>query len=629
MLSQEVEEQLAEHLVKRIEDINTFILKKIGGDIKYISTLKPSQAYQLGQILKYGGSYNEIAKELAKVSGKNVQDIYKIFEEVAKSNKEFAKDFYKYRNMDFIPYSKDYGLQSQVNSIATLTANTYLNIANTSAIGLIQGGEFKQLKTAYQNVIDKAILSIVQGKEDYYSLMRNTLKELGGNGLVQYENGYTRRLDSAVRMNILDGMRQLNNETSKRFGKEYGADGVEISVHAYPAPDHADIQGRQFSDIEFEKLEIGDIAKDYKGNIYDGADKRRISEYNCYHKIFPVVLGVSEPEYTDKELRAIQEENELGFEYNGKHYTMYEGTQLQRRLELEARKQKDTQILARASGDIELAQQSQKKINQINFRYNELCKASGLMPKKQRMSVSGYRKIGVSKEKNIKDKDFNTLLNSLRNKQVEIEDDIINFKDTELRDDQLRQLDYLTDKYNHNAKYNKINPDSTRKLKLRSMDLGEYTYGKSTNLSHEIILNDKFFKNKSKAKVIKEEKINSDANWHYPVPEDKMSIYTITHEYGHTLEYEYFKEMKYKATNYISYKELDKNLRDTIMNNAISKLPEKITITEFKKKYLSKYAISKRNNEWFAETFTKYMLSNKQDVWTEAFGEWLEGYFNE
>ena len=251
------------------------------------------------------------------------------------------------------------------------------------------------LKTAYNNIIDKAIISIMQGKQDYYSAMRDSLKEIGSNGIVQYESGITRRLDSAVRMNILDGIRQVNNETAKRFGKEYGADGVEISVHAYPAPDHADIQGRQFSDIEFEKLEVGDIAKDYKGNIYDGADKRRISEYNCYHKIFPVVLGVSEPEYTDRELRAIQEENELGFEYNGKHYTMYEGTQLQRRLELEARKQKDTQILARASGDIELAQQSQKKINQISFRYNELCKASGLKPKKQRMSVSGYRRIAV------------------------------------------------------------------------------------------------------------------------------------------------------------------------------------------------------------------------------------------
>ena len=53
MLSQEVEEKLANILVTRIEETNTYILKKIGETIKQISTLTPSQAYQIQQILKY------------------------------------------------------------------------------------------------------------------------------------------------------------------------------------------------------------------------------------------------------------------------------------------------------------------------------------------------------------------------------------------------------------------------------------------------------------------------------------------------------------------------------------------------------------------------------------------------
>lgn len=422
MLRQEIEEQLAERLVNRIEETNTFILQKIGNAIKTISTLTPSQAYQISQILKYGGSYEEIAKELARVSGKNVKDIYKIFDEVAKNNKQFAKDFYKYRGIDYIPYNKDLALQQQVRSIATITANTYKNIANTSIIGLIENGEFKQLKQAYQDIIDKAILSVTQGKQDFYSSMRNTLKEIGRNGIVQYESGRTRRLDSAIRMNMLDGIRQLNNETSIRFGKEYNADGVEISVHSNPAPDHADIQGRQFSNEEYEKLEAGDIAKDYKGNIYDGADKRQISTYNCYHKIFSIVLGVSKPEYTDEQLKKIQEDNQKGFEYEGKHYTNYEGTQLQRRIETEIRKQKDTQILAKASGDKDLIEESQKKITQLTHKYNDLCKISGLLPKKQRMTVSGYVRTKVEKIKTYRK--FNTIDNikddTDYNKMIEI-----------------------------------------------------------------------------------------------------------------------------------------------------------------------------------------------------------------
>ena len=400
MLSQEVEERLANYLVERIEDTNTFILKKIGNAIKTISTLSPSQAYQISQILKYGGTYEEIARELAKASGKNIQDIYKMFEEVAKTNKQFAKEFYKYRGIDFIPYAKDIGLQQQVNSIATLTANTYRNIVNTKGIGFLfkdLNGQmyFKNIKQTYQEVIDKAILSVAQGKESFYQEMRNTLKQIGGNGLVMYESGRVRRLDSAIRMNILDGIRQLNNETSIRFGQEYDADGIEISVHSNPAPDHADIQGRQFSKEQYAILESGGIATDYKGNTYDGANKRHISEYNCYHKMFSIVLGVSKPEYTDEQLKKIQQDNEKGFEYNGKHYTNYEGTQLQRRIETEIRKQKDTNILAKASGDNDLAGTSELKIRQLTHKYNDLCKISGLKAQKQRMSVSGYRRSKV------------------------------------------------------------------------------------------------------------------------------------------------------------------------------------------------------------------------------------------
>ena len=287
-------------------------------------------------------------------------------------------------------------------SIANLTANTYLNISNTSVVGYVfkdnQGNKiFKNIEQTYQEIIDKAILSISQGKKDFYSEMRDTLKQLGQSGLVEYQSGRTRRLDSAVRQNMLDGIRQLNQETSLRFGQEYGADGVEISVHEAPAPDHADIQGRQFSNEEYEKLENGEIAKDIKGNTYDGAEKRHIAELNCYHKAFNIVIGVSKPEYTDKQLKEILEDNEKGFEFEGKKYTMYEGTQLQRRIETEIRRQKDTQILAKASGDKELIGEAQRKITLFNKKYNNLCNISGLKPKKQRMSVIGYKRIDINK----------------------------------------------------------------------------------------------------------------------------------------------------------------------------------------------------------------------------------------
>ena len=71
---------------------------------------------------------------------------------------------------------------------------------------------------------------------------------------------------------------------------------------------------------------------------------------------------------------------------------MYEGTQLQRRLETEIRKQKDTQILGIASDNKELIYNAQYKITQLTNRYRELSKISGLPTKMEKMRVVGYKR---------------------------------------------------------------------------------------------------------------------------------------------------------------------------------------------------------------------------------------------
>ena len=76
---------------------------------------------------------------------------------------------------------------------------------------------FKDIQQAYYEIIDRGILAISQGKETFQTEMRRIMKQLGNNGVVLYESGRTRRLDSAIRMNILDGIRQVNQETANRF----------------------------------------------------------------------------------------------------------------------------------------------------------------------------------------------------------------------------------------------------------------------------------------------------------------------------------------------------------------------------------------------------------------------------
>ena len=274
-----------------------------------------------------------------------MQDIYKIFEEVAKNNKQFAKQFYQYRGIDYIPYSKDIALQNMVKSIGDITAQTYINISRTRGIGFLfedLNGQryFKNIQQAYYEIIDRGILSINQGKETFQTEMRRIMKQLGNNGVVLYENGRTRRLDSAVRMNILDGIRQVNNETSRRFGEEYGSNMVEVSHHTNSAPDHIDtVDGKQFvirqqiaSGIEKEiKLEdIQGTKVKVKGKWYDDYDtinnslERKVSTLNCRHYPFEGILGISKPSYTKKQIEKDKKKNLDGFDFEGKHYTMYE-----------------------------------------------------------------------------------------------------------------------------------------------------------------------------------------------------------------------------------------------------------------------------------------------------------------
>lgn len=423
MLSDEILEKVSERLVNRIEKVNEFILKTIGNNLDEIGKLGYTEAYKVAQIMKYGGDYNKIVKKLAEITNLNEKDIRKIFNEVSKSEYEFAKQFYDYNKVKYIPYNENVALKSQVTAISRITERNIKQMMNPNVLGYGMIDKttgkvtFKGLKQAYYDLIDTAVLSVSQGKETFDEALARQIKEIGSGGLkVIYDSTYvnkkgkvvhrTRRVDSAIRMNMKDGLRTLHNEIQEQFGKEFGSNGVEISVHSNPAPDHDEMQGRQFRNEEFEKLQRDGVAIDYTGKeidihreLKDGTttlDFRPVSQYNCYHYTFSIVLGVSNPEYTEEQLQQIIDNNNQGFELDGKHYTNYEGTQMQRRLETEIRKQKDIQIMAKASGQDDTVAESQRKISELTKKYKELSSKAGLPTRMDRMRVSGYKRVKTS-----------------------------------------------------------------------------------------------------------------------------------------------------------------------------------------------------------------------------------------
>ena len=389
MLSEEALERLSERLVNRIEELNLFMIKKLGDQIVNIGELTPSQLRQVFQSVQYGSNFNDIVNMIAQITDKNVEDIYSIFEDVAKKNQSYAKQFYDYKKIPFIPFEENETLKSQVKAIAESTVNQYLNMSNTMAYVFVNDygiKEFSSLSETYQKVTDRAVLSISQGRESFDTVMKKTMKELTSQGLrtVDYASGYSRRMDSSVRMNIMDGVRRLNRELQTQFGEEFGADGIEVSHHKNSAPDHIDtVDGKQFSKEEYEQV--------------NNSLERHVGELNCYHFIYPIILGVSKPLYSKEQLEADKKANKEGFEFEGTKYTNYQGTQLQRQLETKIRQYKDRQIGAKSIKDTKEVYHCQEKIEQLTQKYKELSDVSGLPTKVDRLRVEGFTRVKVSK----------------------------------------------------------------------------------------------------------------------------------------------------------------------------------------------------------------------------------------
>ena len=407
MTSQEYD-VLAERLVNRIQKANTYFLKEVGTSIKEIKMLTPTEAHKLVQSLKYGEKYNQIVKKIARYTNMNVKDIDKIFKEYAKKDLAFSKQFYEYRKIPYTKYEQNIELKRQTEALSNLVKNDMYDFTREKVIGYTIKDRknniiFKGLKEVYNDLLDQALINVGIGDESFDSAMARIMKQIGKSGLktVNYESGRAVRLDSVVRMHLNSRLTELHNENQRLMGEQFGADGIEITVHDNPAPDHAPVQGHQFSNIkpskneysEWEKLQNGEDAKDVNGKTFNLDDDgkngyRPIGELNCYHLYYEIVLGISEPEYTEEQLQKIIDNNNKEFEFDGKKYkNMYEVTQLQRKMETEIRKQKDIQTLAVASNNEELIAESEENINKLTSKYFELSKKSGLPTKIERLKI--------------------------------------------------------------------------------------------------------------------------------------------------------------------------------------------------------------------------------------------------
>lgn len=401
MLSEDMIDKLIQPIVDRQEAINVYVIKQIAAQIKRIGELSPSSLHKLERLYKTGSDVQKINAEIARLTGLQIQDIKKLMREVAMDGYLLAKPFFDYRNMPFIPFDKNVEVQRVVAAVTKQTVSTYKNLSKAQAFMLRDLTNPKKLiptsiAQTYQTVVDEAIQSVQMGVVDYNTAMRRTLDQLSQSGLrrvtYQAESGrfHTQRMDTAVRRNLLDGVRAINQGVQDEVGKEFGADGKEITVHRFSAPDHEPIQGHQFTNAEFDKLQTEQSFQDAKGNKFMSI-RRPIGVWNCRHFTYSIVLETSKPIYTDEQLEAFKAENAKGFTpKGGKHLTMYQCTQYQRQLETEIRYAKEGKIAADAAGDKTESDKYLTKVSDLMKQYKAFSNSCGLSMKLDKIRVSGY-----------------------------------------------------------------------------------------------------------------------------------------------------------------------------------------------------------------------------------------------
>lgn len=392
----------------RQKALEQYVIRTIAKRVNEIGKMLPSDIHKLERLYKSGADVQAINKAIANMTGLQIKDIKKLIKAVAQDSYIDAKPYYDYRRKPFIPLSQNIPLQKVINAVSRQTQNSFKNLSNSQAIGFLirdrkhpKRMKFYTVIETYQSVIDEAIQAVLSGTLDYQTTMRRTIRQLNNSGMrrMYWESGYSQRMDTAVKRNILDGVKQISQEVHKITGEQFGADGIELTAHPYPAPDHAPFQGRLFTNKEFDKLQDHKSFKDIKGNNYP-AQERIIGQYNCKHFAYPVILAATIPTYTEKQLKDILKQNEKGVTLpSGEHLTGYEAIQYQNKLALKVRQLKDAQMIAQEAGDMKLAKEYQTKVTQATKHYNiynkKIMSQLGVGVHKEKLSVVGYHRISV------------------------------------------------------------------------------------------------------------------------------------------------------------------------------------------------------------------------------------------
>ena len=268
------------------------------------------------------------------------------------------------------------------------TKQTMRNLTRSMGFLVDAGRTMLPPAKAYQWALDNATMQIQSGAISYNQAIKSAVRQLAQSGLkvVDYESGHRDQIDVAARRAVMTAVNQICAKYTEQSAKWLETPYFEVSAHAgardkpgqSPWSSHKAWQGRVYS------VRSGDIYQ----NIYEVCGLGAVDGLegaNCRHKRSVWVEGVSERTYTDEQLERI--DDGLGCTFEGKTYTAYEATQMQRRVERQIIKQDRLVTAYKASEQKDEYYAAEAKLVRLIAKYKAFSAAAGLPLQRERTKV--------------------------------------------------------------------------------------------------------------------------------------------------------------------------------------------------------------------------------------------------
>lgn len=370
---------------QRFEAVNLLYIRKIAAQIAKIGEMNQTSVNRLVVMAEMTSDVEEITTALMQAASLTKPEVVALYTRAMNDTYTDPRFTRAFSAGLTVPPAQRVQLVNLTRGIAAQTMQTLDNLSNTTIIA-----------QPYRAAVDRAVYAVSSGLTSYTDATRDVIRQIGYSGLqVRYPSGYHRRLDTAVRQNVIDATKQITMQCAEAVGQSLGYDAVELSAHLNSAPDHEPVQGRVFLKAEFDKMQSGQSFTDVDGNRYAGF-KRPIGEWNCMHIPAPFSTQYSKRLYSNEKLAEWARKNNEGCEIDGKHVTIYQARQMMRQVETEVRRWKDTAVMAQTCFNDALRRECQMHINALAAKYAQIASVSGLSPRRDRMVVEGFKPVKMA-----------------------------------------------------------------------------------------------------------------------------------------------------------------------------------------------------------------------------------------